>query len=360
MIRRNVAVTIGAVVLAVGGSAALGSAALGSAALGSAANATVEQGANGVIYGTGGTPQASYDASNNTWTLESPTSPRASAQIDLVNPANVAIPGQGLGGPGISDGPSFKASAVSGGDPRWVLEFHDGCSLVGTPTAANSSGLTWSEEPGGSQGTSWADAFTWLGVACGADAQVTAAYIVDDTGANGVPTTLSDVMYGSENVVPHSSSTTHSAQGPIKNNKSGKCLDVTGGQFSSGTRLQQYTCGASFKGIMGADQKFEIVAHDVNGAVTGYLEAISPSGTVLYVSAPSSGGQLELSATRGADTDMLKSGPYYTFPEAPGSVSSPTGTTLMVMDDSGSSTANGAKIISNVQNGGSNQQWSMP
>jgi hypothetical protein len=69
---------------------------------------------------------------------------------------------------------------------------------------------------------------------------------------------------------------------------------------------------------------------------------------------------LELSATRGADTDMLKSGSYYTFPEAPGSSLSPAGTRLMVMDDSGSSTANGAKIISGVQNDGSNQQWSMP
>jgi hypothetical protein len=355
LIKRNVAAAIGAMVLAAGGSAA---------AFGGTANATVSQGANGVIYGSGGTPQASYDASNNTWTLESPTSPGASAQIDLVNPANVDIVGQGTGGPGISDGPSFEASAVSGGDPRWVLEFHDGCSLVGTPTAANSSNFTWSAEPGGGQGMSWEDAFTWLedggGGACGADAQVTAAYIVDDTGSNGVPTTLSDVMYGSENVVPYSSSTTNSAQGPIKNSKSGKCLDVTGGQFTSGTTLQQYTCGASVKGVKGADQKFEIVTHDVNGAVTGYLEAISPPGTVLYVSAPNSGGQLELSATRGADTDMLKSGSYYTFPEAPGSVLSPIGTTLMVMDDSGSSTANGAKIISDVQNDGSSQQWSMP
>jgi hypothetical protein len=354
LIIRNVAVTIGAVVLAAGS---------GAAAFGGAASAAVSQGANGVIYGSGGTPQASYDAASNTWTLESPTSPGASAQIVLVNPANVAIPGQGVGGPDISDGPTFKASAVSGGDPRWVLEFHDGCSLVGTPTAANSSDLTWSAEPGGSQGMSWADAFTWLedgGNGCGADAGVSAAYIVDDTSSNGVPTTLSDVMYGTENVVPYSSSTTHSAQGPIKNNTSGKCLDVTGGQFTSGTMLQQYTCGASFNGVKGADQKFEIVTDDVNGAVTGYLEAISPSGTVLYVSAPISGGQLELSATSGADTDMLKSGPYYTFPEAPGSVLSPTGTTPMVMDDSGSSTANGAKIISNVLNGGSNQQWSLP
>ena len=41
-------------------------------------------------------------------------------------------------------------------------------------------------------------------------------------------------------------------------------------------------------------------------------------------------------------------------------MSTPVGSTLMVMDDSGSSTANGAKIISYVQNNGSNQQWSMP
>jgi hypothetical protein len=337
------------VVLAVGGSAALvGTAHATATHLTAAQAATVEQGANGVIYGTGGTPQASYDATNNTWTLESPTSAGGSAQIDLVNPSSLLGPGDD------NWTPFFRTSSDPAGDPRVVIEFHDGCSLVGTPGTGDL--LSWSGSPGGPQSANWITATAWVYDTCGADDQVTAAYI-EVTDSDGVPTTLSDVTYYNEEVVPYSATTTVSAQGQIKNRSSGKCLDVTGGQFVVGTKLQQYTCGASYEGVKGADQKFEIVTHDVNGAMTGYLEAVSLSGTVLYVSAP--GGQLVLSATRSAETDMLESGGdpgCYTFPEAPGS----TLATPVVMDDSGSGAANGNKIISYPLNYGFNQVWSMP
>lgn len=336
MIKHNLAVTLGAVLLAAGGTAAIGG----------AASATVTQGANGVIYGTGGTPQASFNAATARWTLQAPTSAGGSAQIDLVNPPSGLVAGAD------NWAPSFTAASSTATGIRFVVEYHDGCTLVGTPSSPGNSLLTWAEEPGGNPGMDWITATQWVQNTCGADDQTTAAFLEDTS--SSAPVTVS-INYNNETVTPYSSTTTHSAQGPVKNRKSGKCLDVTAGQFTAGTKLQQWTCGADG----GKDQRFQIVTHDVNGALSGHLEAISPSGTVLYVSAP--GGQLKLSASGGAaDTDMLENQGYgqgvYTFPEAPGSTSSGS----VVMDDSGASTANGAKIISYAFNNGSNQMWSLP
>jgi hypothetical protein len=254
--------------------------------------------------------------------------------------------------------PTFTASAYSAGDPRWVIEFHNGTYLFGTPTAPNSSTFTWAENPGGAQSTTWAAALAWA-QAGGTDNQVTAAFIVDDTGSAGVPTTLTNVKYNGEAVVPASSSTTVSTVGEISNANSGKCLDVTGGAFTDGTKLQQWTCGAkNAGGVVGGDQQFQVVAKDVNGAETGYLEAISPNGNVLYVEAPGGGQPLQLTSSRSAATDMLKSGPYYTFPEATGSTSSAP----LVMDVQARSLANGAVVQGYAQQStnNANQQWSLP
>jgi hypothetical protein len=46
---------------------------------------------------------------------------------------------------------------------------------------------------------------------------------------------------------------------------------------------------------------------------------------------------------------MVKSGPYYTFPN-----------TGLVADDAGQSKSNGAAVIGFAENNGTNQQWSMP
>jgi ricin-type beta-trefoil lectin protein len=318
----------------------------GSAVFAGGADAAASQGANGVIYGTGGTPQALYDPETNSWTLESPTSSGASAQVDLVKPA----------APLAADAPSFNASNVGGGDPRWVIEFHNGCYLFGTPTAAGSTTFTWAENPGGNQSTDWKTALAWA-QSCGTDDQVTAAFIVDDTGANFTQTTLRNVTYNGEAVVPASSSTTVSTVGEIANANSGKCLDVTGGAFSDGTKLQQWTCGAkSPDGVVGGDQQFQVVTKDVNGTETGYLEAVSETGGVLYVEAIGAGQQLQLTSSRSAATDMLKSGPYYTFPEATGS----TTAAPLVMDVAGASTANGGSVIGYAEHDTTNQQWSLP
>lgn len=316
----------------------------GSVAFAGAAGAAVTQAANGVTYGTGGSPQATYSATDDSWTLASPTSNGASAQIDLYKPA----------APSATAAPSFSASAYAAGDPRWVIEFHNGCYLFGTPTAANSTTFSWSLEPSGAAESSWSAALA-AAQACGTDDQVTAAFIVDDTGSGGTPTTLTGVTYNGNSVVPVSNSGTQSPLGEISNAHSGKCLDVTGGAFTDGTPLQQWTCGAkSPGGVVGGDQQFDIVTRTLNGTETGYLAAISPTGSVFYVNA--SGGQLTLSSSRSSTTDMLKSGPYYTFPEAAGS----TATMPIVMDVKGASTTNGAAVIGYPQNHGTNQQWSLP
>lgn len=334
MLKRNLAVTLGAVVLAAGGSAAFGG----------TASATATQGANGVIYGTGGTPQASFNATTGRWTLEAPTSAGGSAQVDLVNPPSGLVAGADNWPPSFTVTSSSSAPAGI----RFVVEYHNGCTLVGTPSSPGNSLLTWAEEPGGNPGADWITATQWVQNTCGADDQTTAAFLEDTN--SSAPVTAS-VNYNNETVAPYSSTTTHSAQGPVKNSKSGKCLDVTNGQFTAGTKLQQYTCGAD----SGKNQRFEIVVHTVNGVVTGHLEAISPSGTVLYVSAP--GGQLTLSSSSSAaDADMLRYQSFDEFPEAPGSTSS----VPVTMDVSGASTANGAKVISYPFHDGSNQMWSLP
>lgn len=319
-------------------------AAAGSAVFAGGADAAASQGANGVTYGTGGTPQATYSTANSSWTLASPTSSGASAQVDLVRPAQ----------PSTTTAPTMTATNYGGGDPRLVLEFHNGQYLFGYPTGTNGA-LSWTDEPGGTAEATWGDALAAVN-AGGTDNSLTAAFVVQDAGSTAT-TVITDLTYNGEAVVPASSSTTVSTVGEISNGNSGKCLDVTGGAFTAGTKLQQWTCGAkSPDGVVGGDQQFQVVTKDVNGAETGYLEAITETGGVLYVEAPGAGQQLQLTSSRSAATDMLKSGPYYTFPEATGSTTSAP----LVMDVAGASTANGGSVIAYAEHGATNQQWSLP
>ena len=134
--------------------------------------------------------------------------------------------------------------------------------------------------------------------------------------------------------------------GEIKNAASGKCMDVTSGAYATGTKLQQWTCGAkSPSGVAGGDQQFEVATYS-NGV--GALFAVDGSRQ-LYVEAGENGSQLTLNSTGLSGAEMLKSGPYYTFPQAD-----------VVADDAGWSTANGGKVIGYQQNDGANQQWSLP
>jgi hypothetical protein len=98
----------------------------------------------------------------------------------------------------------MTASSASAGDPRWVIEFHNGDYLFGQlPNGTTSqSTLAWSLEPAGKAQASWAAALTAVG-AGGGDNQITAAFIVDDAGYAGTAVTVSNITYNGEAVVPY-------------------------------------------------------------------------------------------------------------------------------------------------------------
>jgi ricin-type beta-trefoil lectin protein len=168
--------------------------------------------------------------------------------------------------------------------------------------------------------------WAWVGIDSTTGGKTTTGYVSD---VNDQPLT--------ENVT---------GPGEIKNAYSGKCMDVTSGNYENNTKLQQWTCGAKNpSGVAGGDQQFEVVKYS-NGA--GALVAVDGSKQ-FYVVGGASGLQLTVNGEFSPNADMLKSGPYYTFPN-----------TDTVADDAGWSTANGGKVISYTLNDGTNQQWSLP
>jgi hypothetical protein len=135
---------------------------------------------------------------------------------------------------------------------------------------------------------------------------------------------------------------TSSATGEIKNVNSGKCLDVTNGDFATTGDLQQYTCGAA----KGVNQKFRVVTRSDG---TTALQAIAPDGTAYYITSSTRGAQLVLHSYYSAGADLARSGSDYEFTN-----------TGLVMDVTGRSKDNGAVVQGWNDNGGTNQQWSMP
>jgi hypothetical protein len=244
--------------------------------------------------------------------------------------------------------PSFDASTYSAGDPRFVVELSNGHSLWGYPpeSGLNGTDMAWAVDNGNTY-TDYATALASADV--DSSTTVTSAYIVDDTTLQGDAVTLTNATYNGTPLMDSGVSTV-SSRGEIKNAYSGKCMDVTGGVFTAGTLVQQWTCGAKAPdGTAGGDQQFQFTTY-TNGSVhNGYLEAISPSGQIFYVTPDGSGQQMQLWTSPTANNDMAKSGPYYTFPNSD-----------VVADDDGWSQSNGAEVIGYAQNDGANQQWSMP
>ena len=122
--------------------------------------------------------------------LKAGTAPGTSAQVDLSG----AYAGQQA--PTME--PSFNASSSGAGDPRWVIELHNGCYVFGYPNEPGyTSANDWSVNPGGQQGVSYATAIA-AAKACGSDNWVTSAFIVDDAGYNGHTVTLTNVEYDNQ------------------------------------------------------------------------------------------------------------------------------------------------------------------
>jgi hypothetical protein len=135
--------------------------------------------------------------------------------------------------------------------------------------------------------------------------------------------------------------------GPVSTfvNHSGSCLDNTNFTWTNGNPQQIWTCGAAGS----ADQTFRLANY--NGAVV--LQAVAPTTASTYpwcVTAPGSVGRLTIQTCSGTGGQVVKKeGPYYVF-TATGSV----------MDLRAFSTANGNAVIAYPENGGKNQQWSLP
>ncbi len=138
-----------------------------------------------------------------------------------------------------------------------------------------------------------------------------------------------------------------SGTGPISTfvNHSASCLDNSDFNWANGNPQQIWTCGAAG----GADQNFRLATY--NGAEV--LQAVAPveaSDVPWCVTAPGSVGRLTIETCTGTGGQVVKKeGPYYVF-TATGSV----------MDLRGFSTVNGNAVIAFPQNGGKNQQWSLP
>jgi hypothetical protein len=156
--------------------------------------------------------------------------------------------------------------------------------------------------------------------------------------------------------------TVNGSAGLIQNARSGKYLNVVANTYAAGSKLVQWDISGK------SHETFEII--NVEGtsggkvvSEAGYLEAISPSGAKFYV-VPDGTGQLELGPQVPASPNladiaaspeaMLKYGSYYTF------LNDWNGDGADVMDDSGSGTANGTPVIAYPNDGGKNQQWSLP
>lgn len=171
------------------GTAAIALAAGGSGlGLAGTAHAAGTIAAKAVAYGTGSV--AGWDG--NAVQLDPSSASGASAQLDLVKPPAASA----------TVAPTMTASSAKAGDPRWVIEFHNGNTLDGAlPAGSNESALTWTVNNAGTY-ASYAAAYAKAAPA-GSDDQVTAAFIVDDAGYAGVAVTVSDITYNGEAVVPY-------------------------------------------------------------------------------------------------------------------------------------------------------------
>lgn len=128
-------------------------------------------------------------------------------------------------------------------------------------------------------------------------------------------------------------------------NHSASCLDNSNATWANGNLEQIWTCGA--RG--GEDQNFRLALY--NGAEV--LQSVAPatvSDSPWCVTAPAATGQLTIQACTGTGGQVVKKeGPIYVF--------TATGD---VMDLKASSTVNGNAVIAYPENGGKNQQWSLP
>lgn len=201
----------------------------GAIAVATAASAASTGPLQAELYANGNST-ANWDMQGNP-VLDAGTDNGTSAQVDLA--ASYA------GQPAPSNAPNFTPSASGSGDPRWVIDLHNGCFVTGYP------GENVSSNPADVWALNNSGAYTDYGTAikaaqaCGQDDWVTAAYIVDDAGYSGHSVTLTNVQYDGYTL---NYDTTNPPNGEIQSQYDPKLdLGDAGGSTQNGSAVVQWT-----------------------------------------------------------------------------------------------------------------------
>ncbi len=229
-----------------------------------------------------------------------------------------------------------------GGSDVKFFSSSDTASASGVPASVTGAGPVST--------TNWVEQFFPAGTTFGSGPDLTDwiwGYSSPATCENWV-----DAIYNSSGSLPADGDITGvshclTATGPISTfvNHSASCLDNRDFTWVGGNPQQIWTCGAAG----GQDQNFRLAIYN-NAEV---LQAVAPPAVSDFpwcVTAPGAHGPLTIQACSGTGGQVVKKeGPYYVF-TATGSV----------MDLRAYSTASGNAVIAYPQNGGKNQQWSLP
>ena len=252
---------------------------------------------------------------------------------------------------GISGALSPQAGVALTGNPSGPFKGGSDVKFFSSSDVASATGVPATVTGAGAVSTTnWVEQFFPAGTTFGAGPTLTDwswAYSSPATCENWVDSinngSGSRPVDGDITGVSHCRSVT----GPISTfvNHSASCLDNSGFIWADGNRQQIWKCGAA----AGVDQNFRIATY--NGAQV--LQAVAPvavSDAPWCVTAPGAIGQLTIEACTGTGGQVVsKQGPYYVF--------TATGD---AMDLRAFNTTNGNAVIAYPQNGGKNQQWSLP
>lgn len=235
--------------------------------------------------------------------------------------------------------PTFTTDHYASGSPRMVMDLNNGHSLTGYPAASglNGTDMAWATDLAPNTYTSYAVAYA----ATNANTTtVKDAYIVEDADqVPGTADTLTGIQFGGAQV-----QVTSFGPFTMKNVYSGKCLNISDGNYSATGSTNQYDCGATWHGIAAGAQRFERLNFADGSA---YLVAISPdSGNSgpWFVHATTKGKALTL--TGSPDPYSYGQGGFF-------------GWHGLVADDANFSKSNLTVIWGWPKTGSSNQQWTV-
>jgi hypothetical protein len=250
----------------------------------------------------------------------------------------------------ISGASSPQAGVTMTGTPSGTFSGGSDVTFFASSDTASASGVPTSVSGAGVSTTDWVEQFFPKGTTFGTGPVLSNwgwAYSSPRTCENWV-----DAAANSSGSLPADGDITGvshclTATGQISTfvNHSASCLDNSNFTWANGNPEQIWTCGAAGA----ADQTFRLASY--NGATV--LQAVAPVQKSNIPWCVTGGGirvRLTINICTGTGGQVVKKeGAYYVF--------TATGD---VMDLRASSTTNGNAVISYPQNGGKNQQWSLP